>query len=490
MARLQLIFPLLFWVVWASSGDLCHAFTPAWGTAVYFLLLAGVVGLVGLWSRRVMRRTTINVTAAIPRFHQGVFIARWALLGLHLVALFTLGFGDAVLSVVPSFAMRLDSVAAFASMLPVVVAWIGLLWMQYPLDRAIREQNALYAFEFGEPVHPVPTLWQYVATNTRQQILFTLAPLLVVALVRDALHTLADLLHLGASEQVDLLISLLSVAAVFVISPEILRRVLPTEALPASALRSKLEHICRDLGLRYRQILLWHTHHTLGNAAVMGVIPQVRYVLLSDRLIETMSEQQIEAVFAHEAGHVMHRHLAWYGVFFVVFMFACSGGAMLADRAVVTLGIPADVFNWSLPLAAVAGIFIAFGALSRAFERQADVFAVRCLGDHAAIDAPIRPENVAVFTSALLHVARLNNMPLDATALMHGGGWVRRLWAMALHHAGTWLHGSIRSRVEYLQQLPGKPERSARFDQRMYAIRMALLVALCSCTAWALTSIR
>ena len=68
------------------------------------------------------------------------------------------------------------------------------------------------------------------------------------------------------------------------------------------------------------EILLWQTNNNMGNAAVMGVVPQVRYILLSDLLLQTMTDRQIEAVFAHEAGHVVHRHIAWYGVFVVITM--------------------------------------------------------------------------------------------------------------------------------------------------------------------------
>ena len=56
-------------------------------------------------------------------------------------------------------------------------------------------------------------------------------------------------------------------------------------------------------------MLTWRTRHQIGNAAVMGFIPQVRYILLTDLLLETMSDEQIEAVFAHEMGHVLADHV-------------------------------------------------------------------------------------------------------------------------------------------------------------------------------------
>ena len=56
----------------------------------------------------------------------------------------------------------------------------------------------------------------------------------------------------------------------------------------------------------------------MANAAVIGLLPGWRYVLLSDRLIETMTDAEIEAVFAHELGHIVHNHMAWLVVFFAI----------------------------------------------------------------------------------------------------------------------------------------------------------------------------
>ena len=42
-----------------------------------------------------------------------------------------------------------------------------------------------------------------------------------------------------------------------------------------------------------------------------------RYVLLTDALIETSSPAEVAAVFGHEVGHVAHRHLPFFGFFFL-----------------------------------------------------------------------------------------------------------------------------------------------------------------------------
>ena len=84
--------------------------------------------------------------------------------------------------------------------------------------------------------------------------------------------------------------------------------------------------------MKYRDILLWQTNHNMGNAAVMGLVPRMHYILLSDVLLETMTDQQIEAVFAHEIGHVKHWHMGWYIVMIATLMMLLFGSANVGTK--------------------------------------------------------------------------------------------------------------------------------------------------------------
>ena len=53
------------------------------------------------------------------------------------------------------------------------------------------------------------------------------------------------------------------------------------------------------------------------NACVTGILPVSGYVLLSDALIEALTPHEIAAVFGHEIGHIAHRHLLYFGFFFM-----------------------------------------------------------------------------------------------------------------------------------------------------------------------------
>jgi STE24 endopeptidase len=207
--------------------------------------------------------------------------------------------------------------------------------------------------------------------------------------------------------------------------------------------------------------------------------------MISDLLLTTMSERQIEAVFAHEAGHVMHRHMNWYVVFIVVFFLMLTGLETRMGDWWIVQAMPQWVPLDLLVVAAGLGLFfVAFGSLSRSFERQADVFATRNLTAAAEDQAAPNADGVEVFSSALVHVARLNNMPLDSAPLYPRRG-LRAWYGRIMAHTATWLHGTIRSRLDYLHHLPNSPETAEAFDRRMINVRLALLVALCATTVWA-----
>src|SRR4051812_32156957 len=122
----------------------------------------------------------------------------------------------------------------------------------------------------------------------------------------------------------------------------------------------------------------------MGNAAVMGLVPQMRYILLSDVLLETMTDDQIEAVFAHEIGHVKHWHMGWYVVLVATLLLLFFGPGQLISNRIDQMVRPPAWLNKEMigtigAVAGFGGFFLIFGYLSRWFERQADVYAARIM---------------------------------------------------------------------------------------------------------------
>jgi STE24 endopeptidase len=296
-------------------------------------------------------------------------------------------------------------------------------------------------------------------------------PIGLILVCHDIGATLLELVmpNGGAPAWAEPLMSLAAAAVVFVFAPLLLRRVLRTRPLDPSPLRERLEAMCRQAGLRYREILLWHTDHHVGNAAVMGVLPQVRYILLSDLLLETMSDEQIEAVFAHELGHVVHKHLTWSGLFVVVLLLAAIGPGQWVDQF-SSNHLPSWLSDIVVPVLATAGgMLLLLGGLSRFFERQADVYAARMIEEHHRPDsARERPLAVGsyganLFASALHRVAVINGIPI---------------------HARNLSHGSIAGRIDYLHRLSGDPARTNAFDRFMTWIYVGVVGLLVMFGGW------
>src|SRR5947208_174093 len=168
----------------------------------------------------------------------------------------------------------------------------------------------------------------------------------------------------------------------------------------------------RPLRFRGSDLLLWDTHGGVANAMVAGPVPWVRYVFLSDRLLDELAPEEVEAVFGHEVGHVRHGHLLYYFAFLILSLTLLAGlweiGVQLlfgAPAVVVTADgmVVQAVETWRrwepVPAVCLAGayVFVVFGFLSRRCERQADVYGCRAVScpsaacDGHAPDAPLAP---------------------------------------------------------------------------------------------------
>lgn len=479
---------------------------PWVGAGVFLGFYLVLLGTIRVWSELLARRINRNnLDRSLRGFGRVLLACRLMVPAWFAVGLFLLGWGKLVHQLVERWG-PLQLPGVLLGTLPGFAAWAGLWWSQYPADRSLREHTLLDELEADLPVHAPPSFRSYFFSNLRLQVLFTTVPVLAIILMRDVLS-----LAVGAwrgpaalrSESVDFATMLLSTALVFVFAPEILRRVLQTQPLPDSPLRRRLEALCRRVGMRYRDILLWRTQNNMGNAAVMGIAPPLRYILLSDLLLERMDDDQIEAVFAHEVGHVVHRHMAWYVVVILIFTLALlSIEPFVPAQLPVLMGVPQGVLDVLMPVLVLMMFLLYFGFLSRRFERQADVYAARMIETTAKEKSVVPPlaegpssshvgeYGATVFASALHRVAMMNNIPLAPRRRPRKGALRRMGHAVdglveSLHN---WLHGSIHHRMQYLRRLSTDPAATSRFDRFMVGLYCTLLFALFACAAFVVAS--
>jgi STE24 endopeptidase len=367
-------------------------------------------------------------------------------------------------------------------LLPFVLMQLACWWGLYPAERKLQG---------GFGVSRTTRRGRYVALRARQTLGLVLPVLVLFSLGQDLVnHQWPRLANSDWAMPVE--VCLMGVL-VLVLSPVFIRLAWPTRPLPAGPLRERLEHQARRLGFRCSDILIWDTGQAVVNACVTGSLPRFRYVLLTDALIDCLDEHEIAAVFGHEIGHIAHRHLLYFGFFFLGSLGVLALLGEVIDRPLLALS---DVlggrthpllatFIQSSAVLLTAGLYflVVFGHVSRRFERQADVFGCRAVscgqGDcppHLDLDrqpgcgstaTSLCPVGIRIFANALTNVATLNGMEFQAR---------------------SWRHGSIARRIAFLEGLEGKPEAEGRFQVGVSRLRMVVALGLISAVVIALAT--
>ena len=362
-------------------------------------------------------------------------------------------------------------------LLPTLAMLVWQWWVYYPIDRRLREGMLIKQASLGRPVSPLLSRGQYLRSQMRMQLGMVVLPLLVLMGWVELVEVLGPTGWQVLGHAWLLPVTVAGALAMFLALPLVIRWVWQTEPLPGGEVRRFLLEICRRNSVRVRELLLWRTHGAVINAAVMGLHPRVRFILLTDGLLDQMDQSHIEAIMAHELAHVKHRHLIWLLVAAIAIGGLLQFGLTMLFFGVMqllgNLGIPAnsewiggftgEQFSFTaVVLLTCFGWLWLFGIISRLAERQADTFAVEhCVRmqreptqderGRALIDA----DAVRSMTSALERVAELNHMSTS-------------------RH--DWRHGSIVDRQRYLRSLVDKPVDDLPINTTMHRVNLAALV--------------
>jgi STE24 endopeptidase len=357
-------------------------------------------------------------------------------------------------------------------LLPYVLAQVVGWWGLYPAEMALRPVAS---------AERRPRAARYLLLRARQTLGMVLPAALIFSLAQD----LARWAWPSSVEEPGFQMGMMAAmgATVLFLAPAFVRLSWPTRPLPPGPLRDRLERLASRFGFRFTDILVWDTGGTIVNAGVTGALPWYRFVLLTDALIEGLDPHEVAAVFGHEVGHVRHRHLAFFGFFFVGSMGVLTlASDFVSAHALRALAMPSAeqggsssvMTQGAITLALGLGYFgLIFGVLSRRFERQADVFGCRSVScgrldcpPHPdlysrpgveVVEGPLCPVGIRIFANALRNVAVLNGMEPAAR---------------------SWRHGSINRRVEFLESLEGKPLAERKFQAGTARLRVALALAL------------
>ncbi|MCH7592508.1 MAG: M48 family metalloprotease [Planctomycetes bacterium] len=473
-----LAFALIFWEAEQPELGQWLGNEGTLGTVLLTALPPIVLGITAFLIARRALRLIDSGTGSSNRAHQlhhrGGAVLRLAALAGFGLTVFATPWPEWLRVTEPALQIFGDLIVLSPFLASVLAIWLGM----YPFERAVRDQVVL---DPGEPADDGRLPWRlrsYLEFNLRHHFFIGAVPMTLILcganLARG--YEKALVARTGVDWAPDALLGLVA-AGVFVLSPLMLRRIWKTAPLEDGPLRDRLETICRRIGLRCRDILVWHSDGVMINAAVMGLFARVRFVLLSDALLETMDTRQIEAVFGHEAGHVRHRHIQHFLVFAFVGWLAVVGMMELLARVAIEAEWDQAVSAVGIQTVSVVGAVlfwgIGFGWISRRFEREADLFAAKCVTPDVAqcrepcsvhLDEPAPPDvknrvcatGASIFTSALDRVAVLNGIP---------------------HEENSWRHSSIGFRIRFLQSLAGDPARAATFARTLRRVKVVVPAA-------------
>lgn len=309
-----------------------------------------------------------------------------------------------------------------------VLVWSGV----YPLEREVfRQDLGRAAYVGGQARFVAPVVFPWLTVVVLRDLLTLFWPQGQRWLETD----LGNLVFLG--------FFLFFIALYF---PPMVRLWWGCRKWPDGPVRELSEAVLKRTGVTVAAILSWPIlRGQLITAGILGVFPRFRYLLLTPALTRALSAEELAGVVAHEAGHVRHRHLLSYLLFFLGFFIAVYALNPLLSLGLGLILIWLAGTGWgteflsgaggsllsvllALPLMALLVVYLRYvmGFFMRHFERQADLYALSVTG------------RAAPLVGALEKVASLSGGTRDVP---------------------SWHHFSVAQRVETLYQAQADPQR-------------------------------
>jgi Zn-dependent protease with chaperone function len=243
--------------------------------------------------------------------------------------------------------------------------------------------------------------------------------------------------------------------------PNLLVKAMGCRPLPAGEDREIAERFSRRLGIEFKEICLWPFFEgKVLTAGVMGLTKHSRYLLLTPALLAALNPVELEAVLAHEVGHLKKYHLLLYLLLFLGFGILLQLGlqpliyGLLNSQFFYELlfGLESNpetmlTILTGLPMVVLALLYFRFifGFFMRNFERQADLYAYRVIG---------RVEPLVTV--------------LEKIAWLSGHGRDQPNW----HHFG------LGQRIDYLEACQAGEKNPAWHEFKVYSCLGAYLIFL------------
>jgi Zn-dependent protease with chaperone function len=314
------------------------------------------------------------------------------------------------------------------------------------------------------------TAREFVVSNIKLNLPIVL-PWLAISFIADFLKILPFPLSrmLASSEWGETILFLLFLVLLAVIFPVLIKYLWNCKSMPAGPARTHMEQFCRDQNFKYSDIMLWPLYEgKMLTAGVMGISKKYRYVLITPALLESLTPREVEAVLAHEIGHVKKYHLQLYLVLFLGFglvaglitnpMLYFLLNSNIFYRVINFAGIDPETalaFWGTAPMFVIMLVYFrfVFGYFMRNFERQADLAVFKAIGD-----------STPLITS------------LEKISWLSGN----------IRDKPSWHHFGIGQRVDFLEKCSRDRSLIGRHDRKVYGslILFMLLLAASAGIFW------
>jgi len=251
---------------------------------------------------------------------------------------------------------------------------------------------------------------------------------------------------------------ILTLFILVLIIPFFIRKIWGCIPLEQGVLRNSIKMLLAKSGVSFRDVLVWPLAGSRAcTAAVVGLFPGFRYLMLTRCLMDILAPAEIEAVVAHEVAHVKRMHLWWQfallaGYALLVYSLAEPAMQWLFSHKIVIKvllnmeDIPFDLTSFVLIMPFILFFILYFrffmGYFIRNFEREADM---------AVFELHGHPYNlISAFEKIAFLSGNIRNEP-------------------------NWHHFSIGQRIEFLRLCYVRPEERKFFTSSFFNKKIAAL---------------
>ncbi len=264
-------------------------------------------------------------------------------------------------------------------------------------------------------------------------------------------------LNSGSGEYVSFILFMLLIIIFF---PPLVRRLWGCTPFPQGPLLDHLQDFFKKQHFS-AQIFTWPLFEgKVITAGVMGIIPGLRYVMITPALLEHLSLDELDAVMAHEIGHIKKKHMLLY--LMIIAGFSILAGFILEPFTFFLLsrdffytllgfsGLTAENMLTVIMAVIILVLMVLyfrflFGYFIRNFERQADLHVFKAIGSSHSI------------ISAFEKIAVLSGNTRDLP---------------------SWHHFGIGQRVDYLEKCEADSSWIRRHNQKVWLSLLAYILVV------------